>query len=100
MASGEFVFETIKPGRVPFRDRDPRPMAPHITFWVVAPGINIGLHTRMDLSDEEKVNAEDPLLNMIEFKVRAPTLIGTREGKTVTFDIHLQDDKETILVDM
>lgn len=100
MATGEFVFETIKPGRVPFRDRDPRPMAPHITFWVVARGINIGLHTRMYFSDEEKANAEDPLLNMIELKVRVPTLIGKREGNTVTFDIHLQGDKETIFFDM
>jgi len=100
MATGEFVFETIKPGRVPFRDRDPRPMAPHITFWVVARGINIGLHTRMYFSDEEKANAEDPLLKMIELKVRVPTLIGKREGNTVTFDIHLQGDKETIFFDM
>src|SRR5262249_3899703 len=41
--TGEFRFETIKPGRVPFGDG--RKMAPHITFWIVARGINIGLHT-------------------------------------------------------
>ncbi len=45
MDTGEFLFETIKPGRVPFKDG--RFMAPHITFWIVARGINIGLHTRM-----------------------------------------------------
>ena len=45
MVDGEFRFETIKPGCVPFRDG--RLMAPHITFWIVARGINLGLSTRM-----------------------------------------------------
>src|SRR5690606_6757691 len=56
--TGEFRFETIKPGRVPYRDG--RQMAPHITFWIVARGINLGLHTRMYFSDEEQANAQDP----------------------------------------
>ena len=98
MNSGEFVFETIKPGRVPFKDG--RLMAPHITFWVVARGINIGLHTRMYFSDEEAANAEDPILARIEHKVRVPTLIGKREGDTVTFDIHLQGENETVFFDI
>lgn len=37
---GMFTFETVKPGRVPFHDG--RLMAPHISFWIVARGINIG----------------------------------------------------------
>ncbi|SPZ33069.1 Protocatechuate 3,4-dioxygenase alpha chain [Agrobacterium tumefaciens] len=52
MDTGEFVFETIKPGKVPFRDG--RPMAPHITFWIVARGINIGLQTRMYFPEEQE----------------------------------------------
>jgi protocatechuate 3,4-dioxygenase alpha subunit len=100
MTTGEFVFETIKPGRVPFRENDPRPMAPHVLFWIVARGINIGLQTRMYFSDEETANAEDPMLTRIEHRVRVPTLIGKREGDIVTFDIHLQGDKETIFFDM
>jgi protocatechuate 3,4-dioxygenase alpha subunit len=98
METGEFVFETIKPGRVPFRDG--RLMAPHVTFWIVARGINLGLNTRMYFSDEERANAEDPILTRIEHRVRVPTLIGRREGDTVTFDIHLQGDKETIFFDI
>ncbi len=39
--TGVYSFETIKPGRAPFKDG--RLMAPHITFWIVARGINIGL---------------------------------------------------------
>ena len=100
MNTGEFVFHTIKPGRAPFRENDPRPMAPHILFWIVARGINIGLQTRMYFSDEETANAEDPILSRIEHRVRVPTLIGRRDGDTVTFDIYLQGEKETIFFDM
>ncbi len=98
MATGEFAFETIKPGKVPFRDG--RLMAPHVTFWVVARGINLGLNTRMYFSDEEEANAADPILSRIEHRVRVPTLIGKREGNTVTFNIYLQGENETIFFDI
>jgi protocatechuate 3,4-dioxygenase alpha subunit len=97
MATGLCRFETIKPGRVPFRDG--RLMAPHITIWAVARGINIGLHTRLYFSDEEKANAEDPILALIEHRSRASTLIAQREGDTYHFDIHLQGEKETVFFD-
>jgi len=101
-ATGEFKFETIKPGRVPYKDG--RLMAPHITFWIVARGINIGLHTRMYFADEEKANAECPVLARIEHKVRVPTLIASRSEEnglpTYTFDIHLQGEKETVFFDI
>ncbi|MDB5524133.1 MAG: pcaG [Rhizobium sp.] len=100
MQTGEFAFETIKPGRAPFRENDPRLMAPHILFWIVARGINIGLQTRMYFSDEEAANAEDPILSRIEHRVRIPTLVGRRESNIVTFDIRLQGENETIFFDM
>jgi protocatechuate 3,4-dioxygenase alpha subunit len=100
--TGEYRFETIKPGRVPYKDG--RLMAPHITFWIVARGINIGLHTRMYFSDEEAANAECPVLARIEHKVRVPTLIASRGVEngltTYTFDIHLQGEKETVFFDI
>ena len=98
MATGEFVFETIKPGKVPFNDG--RPMAPHITFWVVARGINIGLQTRMYFPEEEDANAADPVLNRIEHRVRVPTLIAKKDGNTYTFNIHLQGENETVFFDI
>ena len=101
-ATGEYRFETIKPGRVPYRDG--RLMAPHITFWIVARGINIGLHTRMYFGDEEAANAECPVLERIEHKVRVPTLIAPRgEEKGLpayTFDIRLQGENETVFFDV
>lgn len=96
--TGEFRFETVKPGRVPFNDG--RMMAPHITFWVVARGINMGLQTRMYFGDEADANAEDPILKRLEHQNRVPTLIAQREGNTYRFDIRLQGEKETVFFDI
>lgn len=98
MATGEFVFETIKPGKVPFKGG--RWMAPHITFWVVARGINIGLQTRMYFPEEEEANAADPILGRIEHRIRVPTLIANKDGNTYTFNIHLQGENETVFFDI
>jgi protocatechuate 3,4-dioxygenase, alpha subunit len=101
-STGEYRFETIKPGRVPYKDG--RLMAPHITVWIVARGINIGLHTRLYFSDEAAANAECPVLARIEHKVRLATLIAARGEEngmpTYTFDIHLQGDNETVFFDI
>jgi protocatechuate 3,4-dioxygenase alpha subunit len=97
MESGLYTFQTIKPGRVPFANG--KPQAPHLTLWIVARGINIGLHTRMYFDDEAAANDEDPILARVEHRVRVPTLIGRREGDTFTFDIRLQGDDETVFFD-
>ena len=94
--TGEYRFETIKPGRVPFRDG--RPMAPHISFWIVARGINLGLNTRMYFGDEQAANAEDPILTRLEH--RSPTLIAAMDGDTYRFDIRLQGELETVFFDI
>jgi protocatechuate 3,4-dioxygenase alpha subunit len=100
--TGIYRFETVKPGAVP--GRHGRVMAPHVNFWIVARGINIGLSTRMYFSDEAAANAADPVLNLIEQKPRRKTLIaerGSRDGKTVyTFDIVLQGENETVFLDI
>ena len=100
--TGEYRFETIKPGRVPYPDG--RLMAPHITVWIVARGINIGLHTRLYFGDEEKANGEDPVLARIEHRARVATLIaplGERDGvPCYTFDVHLQGPDETVFFDV
>ncbi|MBS0444934.1 MAG: protocatechuate 3,4-dioxygenase subunit alpha [Proteobacteria bacterium] len=99
--SGVYSFETIKPG--PVEGRTGRQMAPHISFWIVARGINLGLHTRMYFSDEADANARDPVINLIEWEQRRQTLIAQREerdGQVVyRFDIRLQGDGETVFFD-
>lgn len=97
--SGEFGFETIKPGAVPYADG--RPQAPHITLWIVARGINIGLHTRLYFDDEAAANAGDPLLAAIEPRERVRTLIARGEGEgAYRFDIYLQGPRETVFLDI
>lgn len=98
LATGAFRFETVKPGAVPFGDG--RLQAPHITFWIVARGINLGLHTRMYFSDEAEANAADPILSRIEHRNRIPTLLAVPQASgEYRFDIHLQGDNETIFFD-
>ncbi len=100
--SGVYRFETIKPGKV--MGRNGRVMAPHINFWIVARGINIGLNTRMYFADEEQANAVDPVLNLIELEVRRKTLLAhksNRDGAIVyTFDVIVQGDNETVFLDI
>ena len=95
---GVFTFETVKPGPVPFKDG--RPMAPHVTFWIVARGINVGLHTRMYFPEEAEANAVDPLLARIEHRHRVATLVATGAAPNYVFDIHLQGEKETVFLDI
>lgn len=95
--TGEWAFETVKPGAV--TGRGGRPMAPHLTLWIVARGINIGLHTRMYFEDED--NASDPVLALIEQPHRRQTLIARRqEAGLYRFDIRLQGDGETVFLDI
>lgn len=95
---GRYTFRTIKPGQVPLADG--RLQAPHIAFWVVARGINIGLHTRLYFPEETEANAQDPVLLRIEQPRRRRTLLATREGDTYTFDVVLQGADETVFLDV
>ena len=101
-ATGEWAFETIKPGTVPGRSGSV--MAPHINLWIVARGINVGLNTRLYFEDEAEANASDPVINVIEWERRRKTLIAKRserDGKIVyRFDIRLQGEDETVFFDI
>jgi protocatechuate 3,4-dioxygenase alpha subunit len=100
--TGEWRFETVKPGRVPYPDG--RLQAPHVSVWIVARGINLGLHTRLYFGDEAEANAEDPLLGRVDGPARRATLVAPRSVDkglpTYTFDIHLQGDRETVFLDI
>ena len=94
--TGEWVFETIRPGAVPFPDG--RMQSPHISFWVVARGINLGLQTRMYFPDADA--DADPILSRIEHRNRVPTLIAQETAPNAyRFDIRLQGDGETVFFD-
>lgn len=95
--SGEFVLRTVKPGPVALRDG--RMQAPHISLWIVARGINIGLQTRVYFEDED--NSNDPLLLRIEHRPRVETLIARKTAPgAYRFDIRLQGEGETVFLDI
>ena len=100
--TGLWGFDTVKPGVV--AGPDGRPMAPHISLWIVARGINVGLNTRLYFSDEAAANAADPVLVLIEQVARRQTLVASRslrDGKPLyRFDIRLQGDGETVFLDI
>ena len=101
--TGEWGFDTVKPG--PVMGRNGRLMAPHLNFWIVARGINIGLNTRMYFEDEAAANALDPVLNLIEWENRRATLIAHRAGdkdgvRVYRFEIRLQGEGETVFFDV
>lgn len=100
--TGEWGFETIKPGRV--MGRDGKMMAPHINLWIVARGISIGLNTRLYFDDEVEANTEDPVIGLIEWERRRKTLLARRmerDGKPVyRFDIRIQGEDETVFFDI
>lgn len=97
-ADGSYRFETVKPGAVAW------PLgglqAPHITLWIVARGINLGLHTRAYFADDPALES-DPVLSRIEHKSRIPTLLAQPKGGGVyEMNIHLQGTEETIFFDV
>lgn len=100
--TGQWAFDTVKPGPVPGRNGTVQ--APHISLWIVARGINLGLHTRLYFEDEAQANAADPVLNGIEWENRRPTLIARRadrDGQNVyRFDIKIQGEDETVFFDI
>ncbi|SON53839.1 Protocatechuate 3,4-dioxygenase alpha chain [Hartmannibacter diazotrophicus] len=100
--TGAYRFETIKPGRVPWKDG--QPMAPHASLWIAARGINIALHSRIYFSDETAANNADPVLARVGLFRRA-TLIAERDGEdngmaVYRHDIRLQGDGETVFFDI
>lgn len=98
--TGLWGFDTIKPGAV--TGRNGTMQAPHISLWIVARGINIGLNTRLYFDDCD--NSADPVLNLVEQVARRATLIANRsmrDGAPVyRFDIRLQGDGETVFLDI
>jgi protocatechuate 3,4-dioxygenase alpha subunit len=98
--SGNYWFETIKPGSVP--GPDDTQQAPHINVIVFARGMLSHAFTRIYFEDEA-ANQNDPVLLSIDDEARRNTLIAGREttdGKVIyRFDIHIQGENETAFFD-
>ena len=97
--TGMWGFDTIKPGPVP--GRNGRTQAPHLSLWLVSRGINIGLNTRLYFPEDAALHAADPVLQSIEQRHRAATLVASATAPGhYRFDIRLQGDTETVFIDI
>jgi len=101
-SAGAFRFETIKPGAV--AGPDGASQAPHISLWIVARGINLGLATRLYFADEADANASDHVLGKVLDPRRRATLIANRSDvdgmANYQLDIRLQGENETVFFDI
>ena len=94
LTTGVFTFRTIKPGCI---QTSGGPQSPHISIWIVARGINLGLHTRIYFADED--NSADSVLALIE-PARRQTLIASQQGGAYVFNVRLQGENETVFFDL
>jgi len=94
--SGEFIFNTVKPGFT--KNENGKPQSPHILFWIVARGINQPLVTRMYFDENETKN--DYLFKKIKDKERQKTLLAKKiDENNYLFNINLQGEEETVFFD-
>lgn len=99
LETGDWQLETIKPGRVSAPCG--KLMAPHISLWIVARGINVGLQTRLYFEDEHDANRECPVLQRITPTERISTLMAKKTASgEYRFDIRLQGADETVFFDI
>ncbi len=90
---GTFEIVTVKPGRV--AGPGGTLQAPHIDVSLLARGMLHRVVTRIYFADEERANANDPVLARVP-KPRRETLLAKPHYGGYIFDIHLQGDGETV----
>ena len=92
-----FIVDTVKPGRASAKE------APHLNVIVTMRGMLLHTFTRIYFDDEAAANERDPVLLAVPVERRA-TLIARREPGTgnavYRFDIHMQDENETVFFDL
>jgi protocatechuate 3,4-dioxygenase alpha subunit len=93
---GRFRLVTLKPG--PVSVSDGRREAPHIDVSIFARGLLQRLVTRIYFSDEETLNATDPVLTTLAEPSHRSRLTALRQPGSASylFDIYLQGDRETV----
>jgi protocatechuate 3,4-dioxygenase, alpha subunit len=98
--SGNYWFETIRPGSVPFDTSSMQ--AAHICVAIFGRGLLNHLYTRIYFADDP-ASASDPILQRVP-EARRHTLIATRINSvphaTYRFDIVLQGTHETVFLQL
>jgi protocatechuate 3,4-dioxygenase alpha subunit len=96
-ANGSFRFTTLKPG--PVAGLGNAQQAPHVAISIFARGLLKALTTRLYFQDE-KLNASDPVLSLIEDPARRRTLMARQvSADTWQLDIRLQGNNETVFME-
>lgn len=98
--TGEFRFETLKPGVVP--DPEGAFQAPHISLIVQGRGMLNPVFTRIYFSDEEEANSDDLVLRRVPESRRQTLIAQLQEGSNppvYRFDIKMQGEDETVFFD-
>lgn len=99
---GNYWFETIKPGAVPFAAGQQRLQAPHIGVTIFARGLLNHLVTRLYF-EGEPANAGDTVLQCVPVERRATLLARRQSGGAMVvyhFDIVLQGAGETVFFNL
>lgn len=86
--TGLYRFETVKP------------RSGFISVYLLARGINVGLHTRLYFADEPAANANDSVLAGLDPGRRATLMASRLAPGSYRFDIRLQGDGETVFFDL
>ena len=98
--TGEYTFETLKPGPVP--DVEGAFQAPHISLIVQGRGMLNPVFTRIYFSDEDEANRDDLILRTVPADRRGTLiaeLVDDGEPRVYRFDVLFQGDDETIFFD-
>ena len=96
--TGAWGFDSVKPGSV--AGPAGQVMAPHLSFWIVARGINTGLHTRMYFPEDRTLHGTDPVLACVPEDRRATLMAASSQPGRYTFNIRLQGPEETVFFDV
>ena len=94
---GRFRFITVKPGPVPGPGNSLQ--APHLVVAIFARGLLKQLVTRLYFPDEP-LNADDPVLNLVEQPARRATIVAEAAGeRRYSWTVVLQGENETVFFD-
>jgi protocatechuate 3,4-dioxygenase, alpha subunit len=95
--TGEYRFETVKPGPVP--DAEGAFQAPHISLIVQGRGMLNPVFTRIYFSDEDEANRDDLILRSVPAVRRGTLIAGLADDGTYRFDVLFQGEDETVFFD-
>lgn len=97
LESGEYRIETVLPGTG--TNEQGVKLAPFISVWIAARGINIGLQTRIYFPQFENANAQDPHLALVPPDRRKTIMAASIGQSQYRFDVRLQGEAETVFFD-